>query len=71
MAKCAVNHDTRPIGWIRPARKAFDSFPATVRDWVNTALMIAVEGGKGDIAKPPKGFGAGVPETAVRWRTCA
>ena len=66
-----MNHDTRPVGWIRAARKAFELFPATVRDRVNTALTIAAEGGKADIAKPLKGFGPGVLEIVVRYRTDA
>ena len=66
-----MNHNTRPVGWIKAARKAFESFPATVRDRVNTALTIAAEGGKADIAKPLKGVGPGVLEIAVRYRTDA
>ena len=62
---------TRPIGWIRAARKAYETFPATVRDRVNTALTIAAEGGKADIAKPLKGLGPGVMEVAVRYRSDA
>lgn len=62
---------TRPIGWIRAARKAYEAFPATVRDRVNTALTIAAEGGKADIAKPLKGLGPGVMEVAVRYRSDA
>ena len=66
-----MNHDTRPVGWIRAARKVFESFPLAVRDRVNTALTIAAEGGKADIAKPLKGFGPGVMEIAIRYRTDA
>ena len=62
---------TRPIGWVRAARKVYETFPVTVRDRVNTALTIAAEGGKADIVKPMKGFGAGVLEVAVRYRTDA
>ena len=64
-----MNRNTRPVDWVRAARKAFETFPATVRDRVNTALTIAAEGGKADIAKPLKGIGPGVLETAVRYRT--
>ena len=42
-----------------------------MRDRVGTALTIAAEGGKADIAKPLKGFGPGVMEIAVRYRTDA
>ena len=66
-----MDRDTRPVGWISVARKAFESFPATVRDRVNAALTIAAEGGMADIAKPLKGFGPGVLEIAVRHRTDA
>ena len=38
---------------------------------MNTALTIAAQGSKADIAKPLKGFGAGVMEVAVRYRTNA
>ena len=53
------------------ARKVFESFPASVQDRVNTALTIAVEGGKADVAKPLKGVGPGVMEIAIRYRTDA
>ena len=42
-----------------------------MRDRVATALTIATEGGKADIAKPLKGFGPGVMQIAVRYRTDA
>ena len=63
--------DTRPIGWFKAARKAFMTFPAAVRDRVGTALTIAAEGGRADIAKPLRGLGSGVTEVAVRYRTDA
>ena len=66
-----MSDDTRPIGWVRAARKAYETFPVTVRDRVNTALTIAAEGSKTDIAKPLKGLGSGVMEIAVRYRTDA
>ena len=62
---------TRPIGWIRGARKTYERFPEAVRDRINTALTIAAEGGKADFAKPLKGLGAGVMQVAVRHRTNA
>ena len=62
---------TRPIGWVRTARKIYETFPVTVRDRVSTALTIAAEGGKADIAKPIKGLGSGVMEIVVRYRTDA
>lgn len=42
-----------------------------MRDRVATALTIAAEGGKADIAKPLKGLGPGVMQIAVRYRTDA
>ena len=66
-----MGKDTRPVGWVRAARKAYEGFPKAVRDRVNTALTIAAEGGKADIAKPLKGLGSGVMEVAVRHRTGA
>ena len=63
--------DTRPIGWISAARRAFEKFPEAVRDRVNAILTIAAEGGKADIVKPMKGFGPGVMEIALRYRTDA
>ncbi|MCA8929931.1 MAG: type II toxin-antitoxin system RelE/ParE family toxin [Alphaproteobacteria bacterium] len=60
--------DTRPIGWVRAARKAFLAFPADVQDEMADALTIAAEGGKADIAKPMQGLGAGVMEIALPYR---
>ena len=61
----------RPIGWVKAAQKAFLTFPDPVRDRVNTALTIAAQGAKADIAKPLRGLGSGVVEIAVRHRTNA
>ena len=61
----------RPIGWIRGARTAYEAFPQPVRDRMNTALTMAAHGSKADIAKPLKGFGPGVMEIAVPFRTDA
>ena len=71
MTTSHMDAQTRPIGWIRAARKAYEVFPEAVRDRVNTALTIAAEGGKADIAKPLKGLGSGVMQIAVRYRTDA
>ena len=71
MTTSHMDAQTRPIGWIRAARKAYEAFPEAVRDRVNTALTIAAEGGKADIAKPLKGLGSGVVQIAVRYRTDA
>ena len=66
-----MRRDTRPIGWVRAARKTFERFPEAVRNRVNTALTIVAEGGRADIAKPLRGLGSGVLEIAVRHRTDA
>ena len=66
-----MNRDTRPIGWIKAARKDFEKFPKTARDRINAALTIAAEGRKADIAKPMKGLGSGVLEIALRHQTNA
>ena len=44
--------DTRPISWIKAARKEFEEFPEDVRSDMFDALTIAAEGGKSDKAKP-------------------
>ena len=66
-----MNRDTRPIGWIKAARKDFGKFPTAVRDRINTALTIAAEGRKADIAKPMTGLGSGVMEIALRYQANA
>ena len=71
MTTYAMRRDARPIGWVRAARKTFERFPEAVRNLVNTALTIAAEGGRADIAKPLRGLGSGVLEIAVRHRTDA
>lgn len=59
---------TRPISWIRPALKDFESFPDNAQSIFLTALTIAAEGGKADIAKPMHGLGSGVFEIALAFR---
>ena len=66
-----MGKDTRLVGWVRAARKVYEGFPKVVRDRVSTALTIAAEGGKADIAKPLRSLGSGVMEIAVRHRTGA
>ena len=65
------SRDTRPISWIRAARKAFDGFPEGAQTVIMRALTVAAEGRKADIAKPLKGFGSGVFEVALKYRTDA
>jgi phage-related protein len=59
---------TRPISWIKGARKDFEKFPEEVQTICLTALTIAAENGKADIAKPFKGLGSGIFEIALPWR---
>ena len=66
-----MKRDSRPIGWIKAARKDFEKFPKAARDRMSTALTIAAEGQKADIAKPFKGLGSGVMEIALRHQTNA
>ena len=58
------SRDTRPISWIKAARKAFDGFPKGAQDEILRVLTVAAEGRKADIAKPLKGLGSGVFEVA-------
>ena len=59
---------TRPISWIRAAQRDFETFPEEARLRILRALTIAAEGGKADVAKPFRGFGAGVFEIAFSYR---
>jgi phage-related protein len=59
---------TRPISWIKAARREFENFPLDAQTICLTALTIAAEGGKADIAKPMQSMGPGVFEIALRFR---
>jgi phage-related protein len=59
---------TRPVSWIKGALKEFEAFPEDARSICLTALTIAAEGGKADIAKPMYGLGPGVFEIALQFR---
>ena len=63
-----MTRNTRPIGWVRSARKAFAAFPDEVQEDMAYALTIAAEGGKADTAKPMKGLGSGVMEITLPYR---
>ena len=65
------SRDTRPISWIKAARKAFDGFPKRAQDEILRVLTVAAEGRKADIAKPLKGLESGVFEVALKYRTDA
>jgi phage-related protein len=64
----SMTRPTRPVSWIKAARKDFEKFPAEAQGICLTALTITAEGGKADIAKPMKGLGAGVFEIALPFR---
>jgi phage-related protein len=60
-----MTRKSRPVSWIRAALKEFESFPEGARLICLTALTIAAEGGKSDVAKPLHGLGSGVFEIAL------
>ncbi len=59
---------TRPVSWIRAALTAFEAFPAGAQSICLTALTMAAEGGRADVAKPTHGMGSGVFEIAISFR---
>jgi phage-related protein len=63
-----VTNTTRPISWIKAARKDFEAFPSAVRLEGLRALTVAAEGGKSDNVKPLQGFTGGVLEIVLRHR---
>jgi phage-related protein len=63
-----MTRSTRPISWIKAAFKEFEKFPDGAMSICLTALTIAAEGGKSDIAKPMLGLGSGVFEIALPFR---
>ena len=60
--------NTRPIVWMRAARRDFEDFPDRPRDRLLDALTVVVEGGTPPMAKPLSGFGSGVLELALAFR---
>ena len=63
-----MTRQTRPISWIKAARKEFEKFPAEAQKICLTALTVAAEGALADVAKPFKGLGSGVFEIALPYR---
>ena len=63
-----MTRKTRPVSWVKAALKDFESFPEGARTICLTALTIAAEGGKSDIAKPLQGLGSGVFEVALPFK---
>ena len=64
----AETRKTRPASWIKAALKEFETFPKDAQSTFLSALTIAAEGGKADIAKPMHGLGSGVFEIALAFR---
>jgi phage-related protein len=64
----AESRKTRLVSWIRAALKEFETFPRDAQPVFLTALTIAAEAGKSDIAKPLNGVGPGVFEIALAFR---
>jgi phage-related protein len=60
--------DTRPISWIKAARRDFEEFPEDAQVEMLSALTIAAEGSKPDNAKPFKGVDGGVFEIVLKHR---
>ena len=60
--------NSRPISWIKGARKDFEDFPQGAQLDMARALTILAEGRMPDIAKPLTGFGSGVMELALKHR---
>ena len=52
-----MTRNTRPVSWIKAALKEFEEFPEEAQSICLTALTIAAEGGKADLAKPMLGLG--------------
>ena len=67
----AETQKTRPVSWIKAALRDFEEFPEGAKSIVLGALTIAAEGGQADIAKPLHGFGSGVLEIALAYRSDA
>lgn len=62
---------TRPVSWVKAARKEFEQFPEGAQIEMERALTAIAEGGFPDIAKPLKGFGSGIFELALKFRSDA
>lgn len=67
-ARMTGTRKTRPVSWLKAAQHEFEKFPERARMVCLTALTIAAEGGKADIAKPLQGVGSGVLEIALAFR---
>ncbi len=54
------------VSWIKAALKEFETFPEDAQSTFLTALTIAADGSKADIANPMHGLGSGVFENRPR-----
>jgi phage-related protein len=63
-----VTKRTRSVSWIKAALREFGKFPERAQSICRTALTIAAEGGKADIAKAMVGMGSGIFEIALAFR---
>ena len=63
-----VTRPTRPIRWLKAARKDFEDFPAAAREDALDALSTIAAGGTSSLAKPLTGLGSGVMELVLRER---
>lgn len=63
-----MSPQTRSVSWFKAAFRDFETFPEGAKLVCLTALMIAAEGSKADIAKPIHGLGSGVFEIALPFR---
>lgn len=59
---------TRPVSWIKSARKDFEEFPQAVQADILSALTMVAEGVTPGVAKPLKTLEGGVFELALRHR---
>ncbi len=59
---------TRPISWVKAAKRDFEAFPSDAQLTIRRALTVAAEGGKSDKAKPFRGVDGGVFEIALPYR---
>jgi len=60
--------NSRPISWIKAARKDFEQFPQGAQLDLARALTVLAEGRMPDIAKPLTGLGSCVMELALKHR---
>lgn len=63
-----MSRNTRPISWIKAARRDFEEFPKGAQGDLLEALTAVAEGGFPSIAKPLTGLGSGVLELALKHR---